>query len=111
MAVCGQCQLRESHIPLNHMVEERLALSERSRGQGLKSPGHAQRFLAAYGPIAQHFVRGANGFPRPHPIKKCIKIPPARGDYRYRDGRLRAKAIRDWTDCALCCLHQTRSAR
>jgi len=23
--------------------------------QGFKSPGHAQRFLAAYGPIAQHF--------------------------------------------------------
>jgi putative transposase len=25
------------------------------RMQGFKSPGHAQRFLAAYGPIAQHF--------------------------------------------------------
>jgi putative transposase len=25
------------------------------RMQGCKSPGHAQRFLAAYGPIAQHF--------------------------------------------------------
>src|SRR5215211_4154644 len=25
------------------------------RVQGFKSPGHAQRFLAAYGPIAQHF--------------------------------------------------------
>jgi putative transposase len=25
------------------------------RLQGLKSPGHAQRFLAAYGPIALHF--------------------------------------------------------
>jgi len=23
--------------------------------QRFKSPGHAQRFLAAYGPIAQHF--------------------------------------------------------
>jgi putative transposase len=23
--------------------------------QGFKSPGHAQRFLAAYGPLAQHF--------------------------------------------------------
>jgi putative transposase len=23
--------------------------------QGFKSPGHAQRFLAAYGPIAPHF--------------------------------------------------------
>ena len=26
-----------------------------TRIQGFKSPGHAQRFLAAYGPIAQHF--------------------------------------------------------
>src|SRR2546422_10766136 len=25
------------------------------RMQGFKSPGHAQRFLAAYGPIAEHF--------------------------------------------------------
>jgi putative transposase len=25
------------------------------RMQGFKSPGHAQRFLAAYGPIVQHF--------------------------------------------------------
>ncbi|HSF31238.1 MAG TPA: IS6 family transposase [Candidatus Tectomicrobia bacterium] len=30
------------------------------RMQGFKSPGHAQRFLFAYGPIAQHFR------PRPH---------------------------------------------
>jgi hypothetical protein len=25
------------------------------RRQGFKSPGHAQRFLSAYGPMAQHF--------------------------------------------------------
>jgi putative transposase len=25
------------------------------RLQGFKSPGHAQRFVAAYGPIARHF--------------------------------------------------------
>jgi len=25
------------------------------RMQGFKSPGHAQRFLSAYGPLAQHF--------------------------------------------------------
>jgi putative transposase len=28
------------------------------RMQGFKSPGHAQRFLAAYGPITQHFRPG-----------------------------------------------------
>ena len=26
------------------------------RMQGFKSPGHEQRFLSAYGPIAQHFL-------------------------------------------------------
>ncbi len=30
--------------------------------QGLKSPGQAQRFLAAYGPVASHFR------PRRHPL-------------------------------------------
>jgi putative transposase len=35
-----------SHQPTRHR-ERRL--------QGFKSPGHAQRFLAAYDPIAQHF--------------------------------------------------------
>jgi putative transposase len=28
------------------------------RMQGFKSPGHAQRFLSAYGPLAQHFRPG-----------------------------------------------------
>jgi putative transposase len=28
---------------------------QEQRMQGFKSPGHAQRFLSAYGPIAQHF--------------------------------------------------------
>jgi hypothetical protein len=28
------------------------------RMQGFKSPGHAQRFLSAYGPITQHFRPG-----------------------------------------------------
>jgi putative transposase len=33
------------------------------RLQGFKSPGHAQRFLAAYGPIAQHFRLRRHLFP------------------------------------------------
>jgi putative transposase len=33
------------------------------RMQGFKSPGHAQRFLAAYGPIAQHFRPRRHRFP------------------------------------------------
>jgi putative transposase len=35
------------------------------RLQGFKSPGHAQRFLAAYGPIAQHFRPRRHRFSAP----------------------------------------------
>ncbi len=35
------------------------------RMQGFKSPGQAQRFLAAYGPIAQHFRLRCHLFPAP----------------------------------------------
>jgi putative transposase len=35
------------------------------RMQGFKSPGHAQRFLAAYGSIAQHFRPRRHRFPAP----------------------------------------------
>jgi putative transposase len=35
------------------------------RMQGFKSPGHAQRFLSAYGPIAQHFRPRRHRFPAP----------------------------------------------
>lgn len=48
---------RRQHRSLNNRVENSHQLS-RQRGRRLqrfKSPGHAQRFLAAYGPIAQHF--------------------------------------------------------
>jgi hypothetical protein len=33
--------------------------------QGFKSAGHAQRFLAAYGPIAQHFRPRRHRFSAP----------------------------------------------
>jgi putative transposase len=35
------------------------------RMQGFKSPGHPQQFLAAYGPIAQHFRPRRHRFPAP----------------------------------------------
>jgi putative transposase len=35
------------------------------RMQGFKSPGHAQRFLSAYGPIAQHFRPRCHRLPAP----------------------------------------------
>src|SRR5262245_56595567 len=43
------------------------------RMQGFKSPGHAQRFLAAYGPIAQHF----------RPRRHLLSAP----DYRHEMGQ------------------------
>ena len=45
------------HRYLNNRAENshRPTRQRERRMQGFKSPGHAQRFLAAYGPIAQHF--------------------------------------------------------
>jgi putative transposase len=45
------------HCYLNHRAEDshQPTHQRERRMQGFKSPGHAQRFLAAYGPIAQHF--------------------------------------------------------
>ena len=45
------------HHYLNHRAEDshQPTRQRERRMQGFKSPGHAQRFLAAYGPIAQHF--------------------------------------------------------
>jgi putative transposase len=37
--------------------------------QGFKSPGHAQRFLAAYGSIAPHFRPRRHLLPVPHTVK------------------------------------------
>ena len=44
------------------------------RMQGFKSPGHAQRFLAAYGPIEQHF----------HPRRHRLSAPEYRQEMRQR---------------------------
>ena len=40
------------------------------RMQGFKSPGHAQRFLAAYGPIAHTSARDGTGSPPPRIVKR-----------------------------------------
>ena len=44
------------------------------RMQGFKSPGHAQRFLSAYGPIAQHF----------RPRRHRLSAPAYRQEMRHR---------------------------
>jgi transposase-like protein len=45
------------HRYLNNRAENshQLTRQRERRMQGFKSPGHAQRFLSVYGPIAQHF--------------------------------------------------------
>jgi putative transposase len=45
------------HRYLNHRAENshQPTRQRERRMQGFKSPGHAQRFLSAYGPIASHF--------------------------------------------------------
>jgi putative transposase len=45
------------HRDLNNRAENshQPTRQRERRMQGFKSPGHAQRFLSAYGPIAQHF--------------------------------------------------------
>jgi putative transposase len=44
------------------------------RMRGFKSPGHAQRFLSAYGPIAQHF----------HPRRHLLSASDYRQEMRQR---------------------------
>jgi putative transposase len=44
------------------------------RMQGFTAPGHAQRFLAAYGPIAQHF----------RPRRHLLSAPAYRQEMRQR---------------------------
>jgi putative transposase len=48
---------RRQHRYLNNRTENshQPTRQRERRMQGFKSPGHAQRFLSAYGPIAQHF--------------------------------------------------------
>jgi putative transposase len=55
------------HRYLNNRVENshRPTRQRERRMQGFKSPGHAQRFLFAYGPIAQHFRPRRHGLPAP----------------------------------------------
>jgi putative transposase len=50
----------------NHAENSHQPARQRERRlQGFKSPGHAQRFLAAYGPIVQHFRPRRHLLPAP----------------------------------------------
>lgn len=55
------------HCYLNNRAENsHQPMRQRERRmQGFKSPGHAHRFLAAYGPIAQHFRPRRHRFSAP----------------------------------------------
>jgi putative transposase len=81
------------------------------RMQGLTSAGHAQRFLAAYGPIAHHF----------RPRRPRLSAPGDRQEMPQRvpiwaesTGTERAAAGPQWSDAgplSSFCYLQTRSAR
>lgn len=55
------------HRYLNNRAEDshQPTRQRERRMQGFKSPGHAQRFLSAYGPIAQHFRPRRHRLPAP----------------------------------------------
>jgi putative transposase len=64
------------HRYLNNRAENSHQPTRRRerRMQGFKSPGHAQRFLAAYGPIAAHF----------RPRRHRLSAPTYRQEMRQR---------------------------
>jgi putative transposase len=64
------------HRYLNNRVENshQPTRQREHRKQGFKSPGHAQRFLAAYGPIARHF----------RPRRHRLSAPEYRQEMRQR---------------------------
>src|SRR5262245_8003425 len=51
----GVEQRRSRYLNNRCETSHRPTRQRERRMQGFKSPGHAQRFLSAYGPIAQHF--------------------------------------------------------
>jgi putative transposase len=77
------------HRYLNNRVENchQPTRQREQRMQGFKSPGHAQRFLSAYGPIAQHFRPRRHLFHAPeyreemgnrfHTRQDIMPLPPA----------------------------------
>ena len=64
------------HRSLNHRAETspQPTRQREQRRQRCKSPGHAQRFLAAYGPIVQHF----------RPRRHRVAAPAYRQELRER---------------------------
>ena len=64
------------HRYLNNLAENshQPTCQRERRMQGFKSPGQAQRFLSAYGPIAQHF----------RPRRHRLSAPAYRHEMRQR---------------------------
>src|SRR5262245_50525306 len=66
---------RQSRYPNNRCEHSHRPTRQRERRmQGFKSAGHAQRFLSAYGPIAQHF----------RPRRHLLSASAYRQEMRYR---------------------------
>jgi putative transposase len=99
------------HKYLNNRAENshQPTLQRERRMPGCKSLGHAQRFLAAYGPIAQHF----------RPRRHRLSAPAYRQEMRKRcqvweaiTGTGKAAEGQWWAETGLhssCCCLTTRS--
>jgi putative transposase len=63
------------HRYLNNRAENshQPTRQQERRMQGFKSPGHAQRFLSAYGPIAQHFRPRRHRLPAPEYRQEMVQ--------------------------------------
>jgi putative transposase len=67
------------------------------RMQRFKSPGHAQRFLSAYGLIAQHFRPRRHRLAAPAYRQEMRKRFQVGGDHKHRGRCLRAAAVHIWS--------------
>jgi hypothetical protein len=59
------------------------------RMQRFKSPGHAQRFLSAYGPIRQHFRPSRHRLSAPLSLRDVEEISELARDHDFIAGRLK----------------------
>src|SRR5262249_60308051 len=72
------------------------------RMQAFKSAGPAQRFLATYGPIAQHFRPRWHRLSGPeYRSRNAAKMPGVGGDHGRSDGCLRVALVRSWSTLVL----------
>ena len=92
------------HRYLNHRAEHshQPTRQRERRMQAFKSAGPAQRFLATYGPIAQHFRPRWHRLSGPeYRSRNAAKMPGVGGDHGRSDGCLRVALVRSWSTLVL----------